>query len=59
MLHYECFFPSKDTLVYEIIGEYPAQSFFGVDRLTGQISVIQDLRLDGLKTTQYKVIHAC
>lgn len=46
-------------MVYEIIGEYPAQSFFGIDRLTGQISVIQDLRLDGLKTTQYKVIHAC
>nr|XP_034314272.1 protocadherin Fat 4 isoform X3 [Crassostrea gigas] len=47
---------SPDTLVYEIIGEYPAQSFFGIDRLTGQISVIQDLRLDGLKTTQYKVL---
>ncbi|XP_052686849.1 protocadherin Fat 3-like [Crassostrea angulata] len=47
---------SPDTLVYEIIGEYPAQSFFGVDRLTGQISVIQDLRLDGLKTTQYKIL---
>ncbi|XP_062579030.1 protocadherin Fat 3-like [Saccostrea cucullata] len=45
-----------DTMVYEIIGQYPAQSFFGVNNATGQISVIQDLRLDGLKTTQYKVL---
>ena len=44
------------SLVYEIIGEYPAQSFFGINNATGQISVIQDLRLDGLQTTQYKVL---
>jgi hypothetical protein len=42
-------------MVYEMIGEYPAQSFFGVNNVTGQIRVIQDLRSDGLNTNQYKV----
>ena len=42
-------------MFYEIVGVYPSQSFFSINNATGQISISQDLRNDGLKLTQYTV----
>ena len=39
----------------EIIGDYPAPSFFAIDRQNGNIRISKDLKADSLKTTQYTV----
>ncbi|XP_046579035.1 protocadherin Fat 4-like [Haliotis rubra] len=43
----------RGTLVYEAVGFYPAQSFFGINNVTGHITVIQSLKNDGLARTEY------
>ncbi|GFN78435.1 protocadherin fat 4, partial [Plakobranchus ocellatus] len=40
-------------IYYEVIGNYPAPSFFSVQNLTGAVSVSADLRTDNLGLTSY------
>ncbi len=44
---------------YEIIGDYPAPSFFNIKDDDGQITVSNDLKTDNLKSTEYNVSTAC
>ncbi len=46
---------SQGQLRYEIIGDYPAPSFFQIKEDDGQITVKNDLKTDNLKSTQYDV----
>lgn len=41
------------NLVYEAIGVYPAQSFFGVDRNTGNVFTRRNLKEDGIGRESY------
>ena len=45
----------KGSLLFEIVGLYPAQSFFSINASTGSVSVATDLRLDSLEAQQYIV----
>jgi len=45
----------QGRIYYEEIGDYPGQSFFDVNDLTGQVSVQQDLRNDGIRLGTYTV----
>ncbi|KAJ8318063.1 hypothetical protein KUTeg_003154 [Tegillarca granosa] len=40
-------------IYYEAIGDYPAQSFFGVQNVSGQVSVQANLRNDNLRLNSY------
>ncbi|RUS85647.1 hypothetical protein EGW08_006593, partial [Elysia chlorotica] len=40
-------------IFYEVVGNYPAPSFFSVQNLTGAVSVASDLRTDNLGLTSY------
>ncbi|XP_071105610.1 protocadherin Fat 4-like isoform X2 [Haliotis cracherodii] len=44
------------NMVYEVVGEYPAPTFFGVNNRTGRVTVISDLRPDGNR--EYKLLVA-
>ncbi|XP_041364043.1 protocadherin Fat 4-like [Gigantopelta aegis] len=43
------------TVRYKMIGDYPAQSFFSLDPLDGQISTIVHLKTDSLRSSFYVV----
>lgn len=45
----------QGEIVYELIGDYPAGSFFRVNRTTGLIDLYRDLRLDSLRNKEYVV----
>ena len=40
---------------YKMIGDYPAQSFFVIDSLSGQITTVVDLKTDSLRSSYYVV----
>ena len=46
---------SKGRIFYEVLGDYPAPSFFNVDNTTGEVRVVQDLRTDNLRLGSYTV----
>ena len=56
------FFSFQDRiqrLEYALVGVYPSQYFFRIDRETGEIYVSQSLKLDNLRLTEYTVrVHA-
>ena len=41
--------------MYDVIGNYPAPSFFAVNSTTGAVSIKQDLKLDVNANTLYTV----
>ncbi|XP_050391949.2 protocadherin Fat 4 [Patella vulgata] len=43
----------QGNIVYESIGDYPALSFFAVNRSTGIVSITRDLRNDNLRLSTY------
>ena len=45
----------QGTLTFDLIGDYPAPSFFDLDAETGQLSVARDLKSDNLKSEKYTV----
>ena len=45
----------QGDMTYEIVGEYPAPDFFGIDLLTGVITITRDLRKDSLQLSSYQV----
>lgn len=48
----------QGRIFYEVVGDYPAPSFFSVQNETGAISVAADLRTDNLGLVSYIVSHA-
>lgn len=44
-----------NVIVYEITGQYPAPDFIGINRTTGQLYILRDLRLDSLQLNSYTV----
>ncbi|XP_076458561.1 protocadherin Fat 4-like [Babylonia areolata] len=40
-------------IFYEVVGDYPAPSFFDVNNVTGEVRVVQDLRADNLRLAAY------
>ena len=42
-------------MVYELVGDYPAPSFFAVDSTSGEVVTTADLRTDNLDLTTYNV----
>jgi len=49
------FFDLQEELFFEIVGDYPAPSFFAINSENGRITVRNDLRSDNLKSTEYTV----
>ncbi|XP_055954920.1 protocadherin Fat 4-like [Patella vulgata] len=47
---------ARDTekLVFEMTGDFPSQSFFRINRDTGEVTLINPIRDDGLKNGEYK-----
>ena len=45
----------QGELRFEIVGDYPAPSFFRMDEKTGELSVAKDLKSDNLKSEEYLV----
>ncbi len=45
----------QGEIVYELIGDYPAQSFFQIDGKTGVISTTSGLKTDSLRAQSYNV----
>ncbi|XP_041363172.1 uncharacterized protein LOC121378881 isoform X2 [Gigantopelta aegis] len=45
----------QGSLTYAATGIYPAQTFFDINENDGTISIIQDLKLDGMATPTYKL----
>ncbi|XP_060080745.1 protocadherin Fat 4-like, partial [Ylistrum balloti] len=45
--------PTLGEIMYETVGDYPAQSFFGVNNKSGEVTIIRDLRQDGLNLLSY------
>ena len=43
----------RGNMQYEIVGDYPGQSFIGIKKNSGQLYVLKDLRTDTLKTSGY------
>ncbi|KAL5018741.1 hypothetical protein ScPMuIL_004463 [Solemya velum] len=41
------------VIKYEVIGNYPAPSFFEIDEVTGRISLSRNLKLDGIRDDKY------
>ena len=41
--------------MYEMVGEYPSQSFFWVESSTGVLYVRNSLQSDSLESTEYRV----
>jgi len=54
-VHEFLFIFSQGELAYELIGDYPSGSFFQVNRTTGLIELVRDLRMDSLRTKEYTV----
>lgn len=48
----------QGEIVYEMIGVYPAGSFFSVNSSTGLVSLRNDLRMDSLRNEEY-VVSTC
>ena len=44
-----------EKIKFEIVGDYPAPSFFSISETDGQIKIKQDLKSDNLKSTLYSV----
>ncbi|XP_065921687.1 cadherin EGF LAG seven-pass G-type receptor fmi-1-like [Magallana gigas] len=49
---------SKGKIQYEIVGVYPAPSFFDVDKYSGVIRIIRDLKEDRIATEIYTLLIA-
>ncbi|KAK7482291.1 hypothetical protein BaRGS_00026419 [Batillaria attramentaria] len=47
--------PTRGVIMYEIVGDYPGQSFFAINNRTGEVTIDRDLRLDSLKQGSYVV----
>ena len=45
----------QGTLTFDLIGDYPAPSFFRLDPESGQLSIAKDLKSDNLKSEEYTV----
>lgn len=45
----------QGSIVYELVGIYPAQDFFAVNQATGAINITRDLATDSFETMQYTV----
>ena len=45
----------KGAIVYEMIGMFPAQSFFDINPVTGRVFLRNGLLSDSLQTTSYTV----
>jgi hypothetical protein len=45
----------QGELVYAMVGDYPAPSFFSLEPKTGQLAVAADLKSDNLKSEEYTV----
>ncbi|XP_078316513.1 protocadherin Fat 4-like isoform X2 [Crassostrea virginica] len=48
--------PNTGSLQYEIIGNYPAPSFFSLNSSTGEIKVARGLMEDSLQRSQYDLV---
>ena len=46
---------SQERIVYEMVGEYPSQSFFWINSTTGVLYVRNSLQTDSLQSTEYRV----
>ena len=42
-------------MTYELTGTYPAPDFFQLDPLSGEVTIVRDLRLDSLLLNSYTV----
>lgn len=47
----------QGLIQYEIVGVYPAPTFFDVDKYSGGIRIIRDLKEDQIATGLYTVNH--
>ena len=45
----------QEYIKFEVIGDYPARTFFAVGERSGEITVHSDLKKDNLKSTEYIV----
>ena len=45
----------RGQIVYEVVGEYPGDNFFGVNSTTGQVYIITNLMDDALARSLYTV----
>ncbi len=48
-------FFQQGEVVYELVGDYPSQSFFWVDSASGVLYVRNSLQADSLESTEYPV----
>ncbi len=46
---------SQGAMQYELMGDYPAQSFFAVERDTGRVYIQRSLLEDSLQLSAYTV----
>ena len=46
---------SQETIRYELIGDYPTQSFFSLDTVTGELTTSSSLLSDSLRASFYRV----
>lgn len=49
----------QDQINYVVVGDYPAQSFFNVGLLNGDVKLIRPVTEDSLQSTSYQVITFC
>lgn len=52
-MHYDSFY--QGGMQYEITGNYPAPDFFGIEKSSGMITLLKDLRDDSLQLNSYEV----
>ena len=45
----------QEKIQFEVIGDYPAPSFFKIGNNSGDVSIKSDLKADNLKSTKYTV----
>ena len=57
-LNHPSFVLSQESIRYELIGDYPTQSFFDLNSITGQLTVSSSLLTDSLRASFYRVSQA-